>query len=294
MTKKARFIKSNKFLSDAEKEQTISFFSTHPNYEKYIDWNSKAVKFKDFKKIFKLAEKSGKNQKKREKENPKLLFNRKDFNIIAQTDKFLIALPLSRKAFIFINSYRCGGERAKWCTGDKYNKIYWQHYSTEKDTIFYFVYFLEKNNILGKKLLIEYSESRKVTKIWFQNGNSAPFDCFAHYLNKYFTVYNIDSKDKQMYLKFDNVVYNTGNATENNNLLQLVNKAHNENELYWIFYERFAYRDTNALFSLGKVYLYGNHGTKGQNFDKAKLWFKEAAARGHVEAKAYLNRYFTP
>ena len=57
MTKKARFIKSNKLLSDAKKEQTISFFSTHPNYEKYIDWNSKSVSFRDYKKVFRLVEK---------------------------------------------------------------------------------------------------------------------------------------------------------------------------------------------------------------------------------------------
>ena len=222
MTKKARFIKNNELLTIAQKEEMISFFNTHPNYENLIDWNKKKINYKDFIKIKKTAECSKKYLKK----NPQKLFNKKYFKIISQTDKFLIILPLSRKAFIFFNSFQCGGEGAVWCVGDKYFADDWKYYLSGNNRIFYFIYFLEKNIFFGKKMLVEYNVYKNEIELWLQDGCPYNFTYFKYFLRNHYNICKEDPEDKQLFLEFDNVVIDTNKVTENSFLLQLVKKAY--------------------------------------------------------------------
>jgi hypothetical protein len=155
-TRKARFIDALSTLSDAEKDGVKYFFSKHPVYESRIDWNAKNLCYADFQRVFKLAETSSKNKKKEAYKNPINLFTGHDCKIITQNSDFIIAVPLSWECAVYFNSFNCGGEGAKWCIGDKKRSNYWNRY-VEDGVVFYFVYFINKDSVFGKKIMIWYS-----------------------------------------------------------------------------------------------------------------------------------------
>jgi Leucine-rich repeat (LRR) protein len=168
ITKKARFIEKLSSLSAEEKRQAIEFFTKHPIYESRIDWNKKDLGYIDFEKLFFLAEKSRKNQKRTARKNPHLQFDKYNCRIVAQTDDFLIIVPLDWECAQFMNSFDCGGEGAKWCIGDSNSYYHWNRY-LERKYIFYFVYFININPFYGKKLMIYHDQKKKVFSIADQN-----------------------------------------------------------------------------------------------------------------------------
>jgi hypothetical protein len=134
------------------------------------------VSYEDFEKVFTLADNSGKNLKREAKTNPARLFRKYHCEIIGQTREFLIAVPLDRQCAVFFNSFNCGGEGARWCIGDKEYDGHWRRYLSGKN-IFFLVYFIEKNEMLGKKILIQYRSAVNHYTVWNQN-DEAVSDCY--------------------------------------------------------------------------------------------------------------------
>ena len=171
-TKKSRFLKKLD-LSQDEKDIIVKFFTKYPQYEKCIDWNQiSRLSFQDFKNVFEIAEKSKKNIKRKAKENPTLLLEKYRCKILCQTKYFLIAVPLDWECAVFLNSFECGGEGAKWCIGDRNNPKHWVAYSKDKN-IFAFVLFTEKHPVFGKKILLQYNfEIDDDFVLWLQNDKA--------------------------------------------------------------------------------------------------------------------------
>jgi hypothetical protein len=190
-TKKARFIDTLSTLSDAEKDEVKSFFSKHSVYENKIDWNNKNLCYTDFQQVFKLADSSSKNRKQEAKKNPIMLFTSRDCKIITQTKDFIIATPLTWECAVYFNSFKCGGEGAKWCIGDKKRSDHWNRY-IEDGIVFFFVYFLNKDFIFGKKIIISYSTNCDTfnlylatdKRIWSGQGTSGLLSCLFRKIKK--------------------------------------------------------------------------------------------------------------
>jgi hypothetical protein len=168
-TNKARRIEKLDTLSREQKSKAIHFFSTHPNYEKYIDWNKKQIPYDNFEKIFFMADNSTKNIKRKSRDNPELLFKQYNCIIISQTKEFLIAVPLDWNCAVFFNSFNCGGEGAMWCIGDKKTAFLWEDYLSQK-IIFFLLYFFRKHKSLGKKIMIEYTITDDYYILWSQKN----------------------------------------------------------------------------------------------------------------------------
>jgi hypothetical protein len=169
ITKKTRLIEKLNTLSPEQKSKAVQFFSTHPSYEKYIDWNKKQVPYENFEKIFSLADNSNKKIKRESRDNPERLFKKYNCNIISQTKDFLIAVPLDWECAVFFNSFNCGGEGAKWCIGDKKYDLHWDSYLSQKK-IFFLVYFIKKHKSLGKKIMVQYTARNDYYILWSQKN----------------------------------------------------------------------------------------------------------------------------
>jgi len=170
MTKKAALINRLNFLSAEEKDNVISFFNKYPVYENRIDWNSKTLKFKDFKKVFTMADTSKNKQKKEAKGNYKSLFKGYNCRVIEQTKRYVIVMPLDWECAVFLNSFDCGDEGAKWCIGEKNNFYYWNEYISYKN-LFYFILFKEKHPEYGKKIILKYNIENQNICIWDTQDN---------------------------------------------------------------------------------------------------------------------------
>ena len=182
MTKKARFIEANPALFPKEKEQVLTFFTKHPNYESRIDWNSKAVSFCEFEKLFKLAKNSARNKKRKQRADPKAMLAEHNCPVIGEADNFLIAVPRDWQAAVFCNSFQCGGQGARWCIGDSRSPEHWESYS-EKGRVFYFIYFKKEDTAFGKKIMLEHSMVTDSNwQLYFQNNDEADFSLLAYYL----------------------------------------------------------------------------------------------------------------
>ena len=169
MTKKARFIKQLPNICEDDKKAIIAFFSLNPVYENCIDWNNKALTSSDFHNVIKKAWNSKKNIRKRNKQNPEEIFKDINCRIAAKTEEFLIIMPLDWDCAVFFNSFECGGEGAKWCIGRKKTYKYWNNY-LKTGNVFYFVYFLKKSYMWGKKLVIQYNRKNDSFSTYLQNN----------------------------------------------------------------------------------------------------------------------------
>ena len=171
MTKKARFIEKLPSLSDAEKEAAVSFFTRYAVYESCIDWNNKSLTYRDFEKVFIKADASGKNIKRKAKNNPEVLFKKYNCRIVHKTEFLLVVKPLDWECAIFMNSFKCGGEGARWCIGDKESFETWDHY-IESGYIFFLVFFSEIHPVWGKKILLSYSKRNGKFTTWLQRDKN--------------------------------------------------------------------------------------------------------------------------
>lgn len=169
-TKKYRFINKIKNLSKKEKISIINFFTKYPQYEKHIDWNrSQSLRYQDFEQVFKISENSKNRTKQNTKNNPRLLFEKYNCEIITHTDDFLLIVPNDWKCAVFFNSFNCGGEGAQWCIGDKNNTYSWYYHIKEADDIFALVFFIKKHPLFGKKILLQYDMEYNDFVFWCQD-----------------------------------------------------------------------------------------------------------------------------
>jgi Leucine-rich repeat (LRR) protein len=102
------------------------------------------------------------------KKNPCLQFDKYNCRIVAKTDDFMIIVPLDWECAQFMNSFDCGGEGSKWCIGDSKYYCHWNSY-LERKYYFYFVYFINRNQFYGRKLMIYHNQKKKEFFISDQN-----------------------------------------------------------------------------------------------------------------------------
>ena len=84
-----------------------------------------------------------------------LLFKGHNCRIVHRNKAFMVVMPLDWECAVFMNSFECGGEGAKWDIGNIKNFLYW-NIVIENESLFYLIYFFKKLPFLGKKLLLEY------------------------------------------------------------------------------------------------------------------------------------------
>lgn len=106
------------------------------------------------------------------------LIEEKDYVFLSslENDTYYFVQPLSYKCCVFMDSFECGGQGAKWCLGYKENDSYWNNYCNDND-LFVFVFnkkeFANKTNKEDKlKFMIELSLDRKKTQVWKQSDHS--------------------------------------------------------------------------------------------------------------------------
>jgi hypothetical protein len=128
---KDRFIDKNKNLDPMQKQIAKDFFKGHPASESQVDWNKSAtLTYKDFEKIFDDANNTKHAMKKASKENPRLLFEKRDdCKVVGENDKFIFVMPLNYKACVWMDSFDCGGGGAKWCIGYEEDDSYYEQYT---------------------------------------------------------------------------------------------------------------------------------------------------------------------
>jgi hypothetical protein len=169
MTKKARYIEKLDALSADEKKAAIDFFTKYPNYEEYIDWNNKALRYHDFEEVFALAGNPLRDIK--QKPDPIPLFGNCNCEIIRRTDIFLVVVPFDWECAVFFNSSGCGGEEAHWCVGEAEDAAEWNRYVADKN-IFFLVFFVTKDPVFGKKILIQYDTKNGVCTPWLLDNSA--------------------------------------------------------------------------------------------------------------------------
>src|SRR5574344_1113785 len=127
---KDRFIDKNSNLDPMQKQIIKDFFKDHPASENQIDWNKSAIlTYKDFEKIFDDANNTKNALKRASKENPRLLFERRnDCKVVGENNNFIFVLPLSYRACVWMDSFDCGGDGAKWCIGYEEDNSYYKQY----------------------------------------------------------------------------------------------------------------------------------------------------------------------
>lgn len=80
-----------------------------------------------------------KDKKIATKQDPKLVFqnsyllDNEDYVLLdeLENDNFLFVVPMNHKACMWINSFECGGQGAKWCLGYERDESYWIRYVSE-------------------------------------------------------------------------------------------------------------------------------------------------------------------
>ena len=116
--------------------------------------------------------------------------NKFDFLILSkiEDENFMYVVPLNFKAFTFVNSYKCGGEGAKWCIG------------TKKDKKWYDDYFIKHNNFAIVALSKQREKNNIKTLYIISNGTcyaSNQVDTHHWYIDNFqFIVDAIPSVDK--------------------------------------------------------------------------------------------------
>jgi hypothetical protein len=169
MTKKARFIEKLDSLSADEKREVTDFFTKHRNYENRLDWNSTALVYEDFEKVFSLTKNSSRSIKQKAKNDPGALFEKYNCEIISQTRNFLIVVPLDWQCAVFFNTFNCGGEGAYWCIGNAGDASYWNGYLSNKN-VFFLIFFVNNHHVFKRKAIIQCHAKNGKCTLWLQNN----------------------------------------------------------------------------------------------------------------------------
>jgi hypothetical protein len=169
MTKKTRFIEKLDALSAGEKREITDFFTKHPNYENRIDWNSRSLTYRDFEEALSLVKNSSQNVKPKIKTDLRPVFEKCNCEIIKETEDFLIVVPFDWECAVFFVSFKCGGERARWCIGESDNAAHWNDYLTNKN-VFFLVFFMKRDPVFEKKAAIQYHIEDGTCTLWLQNN----------------------------------------------------------------------------------------------------------------------------
>lgn len=130
---------------------------------------------------------------KASREDPKTLFERAPLEVVhagedtsgkdlvildsLENSEFVFVCPLTWRACIWLDSFECGGQGAKWCLGWKGNDMYWKNYTSQGDL---FVMALSKTELARPsgeadklKFMVELAPSNKAdsTQVWLQSDS---------------------------------------------------------------------------------------------------------------------------
>lgn len=125
--------KYNQMMIVPSEEELIKFYDSHNNVK--IDWNKKKDE-EFFENLIFTMQNYTSNAKDRK--NIEKLFSRDDCSILGSDENFVYIMPSSWKACIFMQSFRCGGQGAMWCTGYEKSSIYWESYNEHSVLILLF------------------------------------------------------------------------------------------------------------------------------------------------------------
>lgn len=128
-------------LTDEQKDEAISFFDKHNDYEKEIDWNLwRTLTWEDLKAVI---DKPRYSKSQGRKHGIKGLEEEKDYLLIADTDRYTVYQPLSHVGAQILASpsvlpeiENCyGGGCGIWCIAEDSHE-YWVKYSAEGQKFF--------------------------------------------------------------------------------------------------------------------------------------------------------------
>lgn len=151
---KDRFIDKIPDATEEDKERYKSLFRKSRQLESSINWhNKKDLTKANFDKIYADYYKS---------KDIKYQFENSDFYIIAENEEYLFVQILTYNGAVYVNSFNCGGQGAKWCTGASYSIKYWAE-RTYNDFILLLAY--NKKDCVAeneRKFMLEYSKERRL------------------------------------------------------------------------------------------------------------------------------------
>lgn len=114
---KDRFIDKIPDASDDDKERYKSLFRKNRQLESSVNWHNRRELTKaNFDKIYEDYYRL---------KDIKYQFENSDFYIIAETEEYLFVQILTYNGAVYVNSFNCGGQGAKRCTGASYSIKYW-------------------------------------------------------------------------------------------------------------------------------------------------------------------------
>lgn len=150
---KDRFIDKIPDASDDDKERYKSLFRKNRQLESSVNWhNRKELTKANFDKIYKDYYRL---------KDIKYQFENSDFYIIAETEEYLFVQILTYNGAVYVNSFNCGGQGAKWCTGASYSIKYWAE-RAYNDFVLVLAY--NKKNCAAeneRKFMLEYNANKK-------------------------------------------------------------------------------------------------------------------------------------
>lgn len=150
---KDRFIDKIPDASEEDKERYKSLFRKSRQLESSVNWhNKKELTKANFDKIYADYYKS---------KDIKYQFENSDFYIISETEEYLFVQILTYNGAVYVNSFNCGGQGAKWCTGASYSIKYWAE-RAYNDFVLVLAY--NKKNCAAeneRKFMLEYNANKK-------------------------------------------------------------------------------------------------------------------------------------
>lgn len=161
------------FMSQVTVDQLIKFVDSGAADNLHINWQDKDKEdiwetlINGF---YKYTKEGGslKNKKASLNKDPKQVFYRSGLKVTEgpncagydmvilnelENSQFLFVAPLTYEACIFMDSFRCGGQGARWCIGYEKDDSYWKEYLQEGD---HFILAFNKNGLKSNENDLKY------------------------------------------------------------------------------------------------------------------------------------------
>ncbi len=192
---KDRFIEKIPDASEEDKERYKSLFRKNRQLESSVNWhNKKELTKANFDKIYADYYKS---------KDIKYQFENSDFYIIAENEEYLFVQILTYNGAVYVNSFNCGGQGAKWCTGASYSIKYWAE-RAYNDFILVLAY--NKKDCVAeneRKFMLEYNKERNLLYCHAQGNEPSHRICGRKVVKKFkppfkFSKYNFQNAKKRL------------------------------------------------------------------------------------------------
>lgn len=193
---KDRFIDKISDASEEDKERYKSLFRKNRQLERSVNWHNKNELTKaNFDKIYADYYKS---------KDIKYQFENRGFYIIAENEEYLFVQILTYNGAVYVNSFNCGGQGAKWCTGASYSIKYWAE-RAYNDFVLVLAY--SKKDCAAeneRKFMLEYNKERNLLYCHAQDNEPFHRICGRKVVKKFklpfkFSKYNF--RDAKKYLQ---------------------------------------------------------------------------------------------